>query len=81
MNAKPIDAAANSAELTAIVERLDATVARFDATVSRLCVVMERQLSSSDQVSEKARKALEHLHPEMDAIRARVRRQIANTKR
>lgn len=76
---KPIDAERD--ELRATLETLTASVTRFEATVSRLCLVMERQLSSSDQVSETSRKALESLHPEMDAIRAGVRKQLAKTRR
>ncbi len=55
------------------LRELRATVQLLSATVQRFVIVLERQLASNDAVSERSRKALQRMHPEMSRIQAEVR--------
>lgn len=64
-------------ELRQTVAELRDTVRDLSITVQRFVVVLERQLASSDAVSERSRKALAKMHPDMARIQAEVRAKLS----
>lgn len=62
------------------LRELRETVQTLSAVVGRFVVVLERQLASNDAVSEKSRKALARMHPDMSRIQADVRAKLAGRK-